>query len=72
MKIEVHIDQKCMVEITYRPELPTSYAEQLAAFVAAVRDGGPVLTDPADSVATMTAIDAMYTAAGLEPRATTR
>lgn len=54
------------------PELPTSYAEQLAAFVAAVRDGGPVLTDPADSVATMTAIDAMYTAAGLEPRATAR
>lgn len=50
------------------PELPTSYSEQLDAFVAAVKDGGPVVTDPADSVATMKVIDAMYRAAGLQPR----
>ena len=50
-------------------ELPSSYARQLEVFVAAVRDGAPVLSGPADSVATMVAIDAMYLAAGLEPRA---
>lgn len=50
------------------PTTPTSYAAQLAAFVAAVRDGAPVLTGPQDSVATMRAIDAMYVAAGLSPR----
>ncbi|MCO1580673.1 Gfo/Idh/MocA family oxidoreductase [Crossiella sp. SN42] len=46
----------------------SSYAHQLDAFVAAVRDGGPVLTPPADSVATMAVIDAIYTAAGLPAR----
>ena len=50
-------------------EQPSSYARQLEVFVAAVRDGSPILTGPADSVATMVAIDAMYLAAGLEPRA---
>ncbi|MFT3889786.1 MAG: Gfo/Idh/MocA family oxidoreductase [Arachnia sp.] len=50
------------------PELPSSYARQLEVFVAAVRDGAPLLTGPEDSVATMTAIDAMYRAAGLQPR----
>lgn len=50
------------------PEEPTSYAEQLAVFVAAVRNGSPIITDPADSVAEMRAIDAMYVAAGLNPR----
>ncbi|GAA4906584.1 Gfo/Idh/MocA family oxidoreductase [Tessaracoccus lubricantis] len=53
------------------PALPTSYAAQLAVFVDAVRNGTPLITDPADSVAMMRAIDAMYRAAGLEPRATT-
>lgn len=53
------------------PNEPTSYASQLAVFVDAVRHGTAVLSDPADSVAEMTAIDAMYRAAGLQPRATT-
>lgn len=48
---------------------PTSYEAQLAAFVAAVRDGAPVDTDTANAIASMRVIDAMYTAAGLEPRA---
>ncbi|MCG6566636.1 Gfo/Idh/MocA family protein [Tessaracoccus sp. ZS01] len=53
------------------PTQPTSYAAQLAVFVDAVRNGTPVLTGPDDSVAMMRAIDAMYRAAGLEPRETT-
>lgn len=50
------------------PQQPSSYAAQLATFVAAVRDGVGVPTGPADSVATMEVIDAMYRAAGLRPR----
>lgn len=50
------------------PQQPTSYAAQLSAFVAAVRDGVGVLTGPGDSVANMEVIDAMYRAAGLAPR----
>lgn len=49
------------------PEV-TSYGQQLAAFVAAVEHGGPVVVDGADSIATMEVIDACYRAAGLEPR----
>jgi predicted dehydrogenase len=45
-----------------------SYAYQLDAFAAAVLRGGPVLTDPADAIRTMTVIDAIYRAAGLAPR----
>jgi predicted dehydrogenase len=45
-----------------------TYRHQLEAFTTAVLDGGPVLTPPADSVATMEAIDAIYTASGLGPR----
>jgi predicted dehydrogenase len=41
-----------------------SYDAQLRAFVAAVRDGAPFPTDPADAVANMRAIDAVYAAAG--------
>ena len=52
------------------PGSPTSYEEQLAAFVAAVRDGAPLLTGTANAVAQMRVIDAMYVAAGLEPRET--
>lgn len=52
------------------PAEPTSYAAQLAVFVDAVRNGTPVLTNPDDSVAEMRVIDAMYRAAGLEPRTT--
>ncbi len=50
------------------PQQPSSYAAQLAAFVAAVRDGVGVSTGPSDSVANMEVIDAMYRAAGLKPR----
>ena len=46
----------------------STYEHQLRAFVAAVRDGVPTLTEPAESVANMRVIDAAYRAAGLEPR----
>ena len=45
-----------------------TYGYQLAAFVAAVRDGAPTLTPPAESIANMRVIDAAYRAAGMEPR----
>jgi len=45
-----------------------TYDYQMAAFVAAVRHGAPILTPPSDSVANMAVIDAIYRAAGLEPR----
>jgi predicted dehydrogenase len=45
-----------------------TYRYQLQAFVAAVRNGTPTLTPPADSVANMRVVDALYRAAGLEPR----
>jgi predicted dehydrogenase len=45
-----------------------TYDYQLDAFTAAVRDGGPVLTDPADSIRNMTVVDAVYRAAGLPLR----
>ncbi|AQP44223.1 Gfo/Idh/MocA family protein [Tessaracoccus flavus] len=52
------------------PTKPTSYEEQLAVFVSAIREGTEVLTDPTDSVKTMRVIDDMYRAAGLTPRET--
>ncbi|WP_217428581.1 Gfo/Idh/MocA family protein [Microlunatus speluncae] len=45
-----------------------TYAYQLDAFAAAIRDGTPILTPPEDSVATMTVIDAIYRAANLPLR----
>jgi predicted dehydrogenase len=45
-----------------------TYAYQLDAFAAAVSGGEPTLTPPEDSVANMAVIDAIYTAAGLDPR----
>jgi predicted dehydrogenase len=45
-----------------------SYDFQLRAFAGAVAGGPPVLTPPEDAVATMTVIDDVYRAAGLEPR----
>jgi predicted dehydrogenase len=41
-----------------------SYDMQLRAFVAAVREGRPVPTGPADAIGNMAAIDAVYAAAG--------
>jgi predicted dehydrogenase len=45
-----------------------TYDYQLAAFTSAVRHGTPTLTPPAESVANMAVIDAIYRAAGLNPR----
>jgi predicted dehydrogenase len=45
-----------------------TYPAQLRAFVAAIRDGGPVLTPPEDAVVTMRLIDDIYRAAGLPIR----
>ena len=45
-----------------------TYAYQLEAFLAAVQSGVPVLTPPADAIANMTVIDAVYRAAGLPVR----
>ncbi len=45
-----------------------TYAYQLDAFVDAVHGGAPVLTPPADAVANMTVIDAVYRAANMHPR----
>ncbi|MGI8795171.1 MAG: Gfo/Idh/MocA family protein [Acidimicrobiia bacterium] len=45
-----------------------TYTYQLRAFVAAARDGAPVLTPLSDSVANMRVIDDVYRKAGLDPR----
>jgi predicted dehydrogenase len=46
----------------------STYSYQLEAFRDAVRGGEPALTGVADAVRNMTVIDALYRAAGLEPR----
>jgi predicted dehydrogenase len=46
----------------------TSYDYQLRAFASAVRDGTPLDLTPADAVANMRAIDAIYRASGLPLR----
>ena len=51
------------------PRKPT-YEYQLEAFCAAVLRGEPTLTPPADSIANMRVLDAIYVAAGLTPRGT--
>jgi predicted dehydrogenase len=48
----------------------STYFHQLRAFAAAVLRGEPTHTPPSDSIATMRVIDAIYRAAGLEPRGT--
>ncbi|MHB8463534.1 MAG: Gfo/Idh/MocA family protein [Acidimicrobiales bacterium] len=45
-----------------------TYGYQLEAFRAAVQEGAATLTPPSESIANMTTIDAIYRAAGLEPR----
>jgi predicted dehydrogenase len=45
-----------------------TYDYQLEAFRAAVQEGSPTLTPPSDAVANMGVIDAIYVAAGLQPR----
>ena len=50
------------------PDRDPTYLHQLRAFAAAVRDGAPIHTPPSDAIANMRVIDAVYRAAGLEPR----
>ena len=47
-----------------------TYEFQLDAFTAAVLRGEPTLTPPADSIANMRVLDAIYLAAGMQPRGT--
>ncbi|MGW1160289.1 Gfo/Idh/MocA family protein [Streptomyces sp. NPDC002519] len=54
------------------PRNPSSYACQLAAFAAAVLDGGPVITFARDAVATMGVLDGIYRAGGLPLRGATK
>lgn len=51
-----------------RPWPGTTYSYQLSAFTAAVREGAPFPTGVDDAVANMAVIDAIYRAAGVEPR----
>ena len=51
------------------PRRPT-YEYQLEAFCGAVLRGEPTLTPPADSIANMRVLDAIYVAAGMTPRGT--
>lgn len=51
-----------------RVEGESTFWYQLRAFADAIRDGGPVLTPPADAVRTMRVIDAIYDRAGMLPR----
>ena len=51
------------------PRRPT-YEYQLDAFCAAVLRGEPTLTPPEDSIANMRILDAIYLAAGMQPRGT--
>jgi predicted dehydrogenase len=45
-----------------------TYDFQLEAFARAIAGGDPVITGPEDAIANMVVIDAVYRAAGLEPR----
>jgi len=47
-----------------------TYEYQLEAFCGAVLRGEPTLTPPADSIANMRVLDAIYVAAGMTPRGT--
>ncbi|MGW5612195.1 Gfo/Idh/MocA family protein [Streptomyces sp. NPDC003877] len=72
-----HLDDRVVVrtargERTEHLGTRSSYAYQLEAFAARVREGAPLPLDPDDAVATMRFIDACYREAGLEPRPRTR
>jgi predicted dehydrogenase len=68
-RLSVHTPTGHRVEHSVRR---ATYDYQLEAFVRAVTDGAPLITDPADAVANMAVVDAAYVAAGLEPRQPTR
>jgi predicted dehydrogenase len=68
-----HLDDRVVVrtaegERTEHLGTRSSYAYQLEAFAARVRQGTPVPLDADDAVATMTLIDECYRAAGFAPR----
>lgn len=56
--------KKRVEKLSRRP----TYEYQLEAFCAAIQSGAPVLTPPSDAVANMRVIDAIYLAAGMQPR----
>jgi predicted dehydrogenase len=66
-RMRVKVDGKSRTEKF--PRKPT-YEYQLDAFCAAVLHGEPTLTPPADSIANMRVLDAIYRAAGMTPRGT--
>jgi predicted dehydrogenase len=53
-----------------RVAMTPTYHYQLAAFIKAIRTGGPFPTDMTDAIANMRVIDAVYQAAGLRRRGT--
>jgi predicted dehydrogenase len=68
-----HLDDRVLITVDGRQQVEelgrrSSYTYQLEAFAAAVRGGEPVPTDAADAVASAELIDAVYRAAGFEPR----
>jgi predicted dehydrogenase len=66
-RMRVKVDGKTRTEkFSRRP----TYEYQLDAFCAAVLRGEPTLTPPADSIANMRVLDAIYVAAGMTPRGT--
>ena len=75
--IKVSSDDRLVVRADGEPErvehlgTRSSYHHQLDALTAAVRQGTPFPTDPADAVVNMELVDACYRAAGLAPRPTT-
>ena len=50
----------------------SSYSHMLEAFVRLVREGVPMRSDADDAVASMALVDAVYRAAGMQPRGGTR
>jgi predicted dehydrogenase len=66
-RLAVHVGSARRIE---RLKSDVTYVHQLRAFADAVLRDGPVLTPPADSVANMRVIDAVYEAAGLPARGT--
>ncbi|HUA95444.1 MAG TPA: Gfo/Idh/MocA family oxidoreductase [Acidimicrobiales bacterium] len=64
LRVTTEADGKRTERLTRRP----TYDFQLQAFADAVAGGPPVLTPPEDAIANMALIDAIYRAAGLEPR----
>ena len=66
-RMKITVDGRSRVERF--PRKPT-YEYQLEAFCAAVLRGEPTLTPPAESIANMRVIDAIYRAAGMKLRGT--